>query len=81
MKKSTFLFIFGFIIIVAGMLLISSGFTGNYGVSVIVFPIPFIFTFGKPATLVSALTLIMAAIMLALFLLYIFIIIYHKRQS
>lgn len=81
MKKSTFLYIFGFIIIVAGIILISSGFTGNYGVSVIVFPIPFIFTFGKPETLVSALTLIMAAIMLALFLIYIFIILYQKHKN
>jgi hypothetical protein len=81
MRKSTLLYIFGFIIIIAGIFLISLGFTGNYGVSVIIFPIPFIFTFGKPVTLISSLTLIMAAIMMVLFLAYIIIIFYLRRRN
>ncbi|MEM3214983.1 MAG: hypothetical protein QXY52_00650 [Conexivisphaerales archaeon] len=80
MKRSTFLYVFGFIIIVVGIFLISSS-TGNYGVSIVVFPIPFIFTFGKPATLVSTLTLIMGAVMLVLFLTYIAIIFYQKGKK
>jgi len=80
--KSGYLYIFGFVIIVAGvLLLIISGFTGNYGVSIIVFPIPFIFTFGKPTSLVSALTLIMAIVMLTLFLIYIIVIIHYRRAN
>lgn len=80
--KSDYLYIFGFVIIVVGaLLLIISGFTGNYGVSVIVFPIPFIFTFGKPASLVSALTLIVGIIMLILFLIYIIVIIHYRHTG
>ncbi len=80
MKKSSFLYIFGFIIMVAGIL-ISVRLSGNYAVSVIIFPIPFIFTFGKPETLVSALTLIMAAIVIVLFLIYIMVIMFHQKRQ